>query len=51
MSSAGTTVGMSDTKQPGFMRRYRLPIFLGLLALALYGFSIVWIIFGRGMAA
>lgn len=36
----------SDTR-PGFVRRYRLPLFLGLVALCLYLGSIAYIIYVR----
>lgn len=41
---------MDDERQQlqGFLRRYRLPIALGILALCLYGGSIVYIVLFRG---
>jgi len=40
---------MSDNTPPkSFFQKYRLPILLGLLAVSLYGFSILYIIYGKG---
>ena len=35
-------------RAPGFFRRYRLPLFLAVLALCLYAGSILYILFVRG---
>ena len=37
--------------RPGFVRRYRLPLALGFVALCLYAVSILYILFGRGQIA
>lgn len=36
---------------PGFLRRYRLPLFLAVVALSLYAGSIVYMLFFRGQIA
>jgi len=46
-SAAGAVEGAA----PGFLRRYRLPLALGLLALCIYVGSILYILFGRGQLA
>lgn len=38
-------------EQPGFWRRYRMPIILGIIAFSLYVGSILYIIYGRGQIA
>jgi hypothetical protein len=38
-------------QSPGFIRRYRLPLFLALVAICLYAGSILYILFGRGQVA
>jgi hypothetical protein len=40
-----------DKSSQGFMRRYRLPLFLGFVAICLYATSILYILFGRGQVA
>ena len=35
-------------EKPGFIRRYRLPLFLAVVALCLYAGSILYILYGRG---
>jgi len=42
--------GPSDEQQ-GFIRRYRLPLFLAVVAVCLYAGSIIYILFGRGQIA
>ena len=37
--------------QPGFIRRYRLPLFLALVAVCLYAGSIIYVIYFRGQVA
>ncbi len=39
---------MTENTSPSFFKRYRLPIFLGILAVCLYAFSILYIMFGKG---
>ncbi len=34
--------------KPGFIRRYRLPLFLAFVAVCLYATSILYILYGRG---
>jgi len=36
---------------PGFLRRYRLPLFLAVVALCLYAGSILYILYFRGQVA
>ncbi len=38
--------GIAD--KPGFIRRYRLPLSLAVIAVCLYATSILYILFGRG---
>jgi len=38
------------TEKKGWAR-YKLPIILGLVAVSLYAFSILWIVYGRGGVA
>ncbi|NND91093.1 MAG: hypothetical protein HKN42_09540 [Granulosicoccus sp.] len=38
-------------ESPGFIRRYRLPILLALVAICLYAGSILYILFGRGQVS
>ena len=45
-----TTV-MSDNTPQSFFKRYRLPIMLGILAVCLYAFSILYIMYGKGQIA
>ncbi len=42
---------MSDSTPRGFFRRYRMPILLGILAVCLYAFSILYIVYGKGQLA
>ena len=42
---------MSDNTSPSFFQKYRLPIMLGILAVCLYGFSILYIMYGKGQIA
>jgi len=43
---------MADKQnQPSFYQKYRLPIMLGILAVSLYAFSILYIVFGKGQLA
>ena len=52
MAGDGTTGGEGvPDRSPGFLRRHRLPIALGLIALCLYAGSILYILFGRGPIA
>jgi len=37
-----------NTSPQGFFRKYRLPILLGILAVGLYAFSILYIMYGKG---
>jgi len=39
------------TEQRSFLRRHRLPLALGAIAICLYAGSIVYILFGRGQLA
>ena len=43
--------GLKADRAPGFVRRYRLPLFLAVLALCLYAGSILYILFVRGQVA
>jgi hypothetical protein len=36
---------------PGFFKRYRLPLFLAVVAICLYAGSILYIMYGRGQVA
>ncbi|MFK7892737.1 MAG: hypothetical protein AB8B63_18130 [Granulosicoccus sp.] len=47
-STSEAVPGVGHDAQPGFMRRYRLPLFLGVVALCLYISSILYILFVRG---
>ena len=38
------------TEKKGW-ERYKLPIILGIVAVSLYAFSIVWIVYGKGPVA
>lgn len=38
-------------RTPGFFRRYRLPLFLAVVALCLYAGSIVYVLYFRGQIA
>jgi hypothetical protein len=42
---------MSNNTSPSFFKRYRLPLLLGLVAVCLYGGSILYIMFGKGQIA
>jgi len=43
---------MSDNSdKPTFFQKHRLPIMLGILAVSLYAFSILYIMFGKGQIA
>jgi len=42
---------MTESTQPSFFKRYRLPIMLGILAVCLYAFSILYIMYGKGQIA
>lgn len=42
---------MTENTPPSFFKRYRLPILLGILAVCLYAFSILYIMFGKGQIA
>jgi len=37
-----------EATPPGFLRRYRLPLFLAVVAVCLYATSILYILYGRG---
>jgi len=52
-TAAGDTLAEEpeDTSSPGFFRRYRLPLFLGFVAVCLYATSILYILFGRGQVS
>lgn len=47
MMNLENSLDNSNEPQPGFFRRYRLPIVLGIVAVCLYVFSIGWIVLGR----
>ena len=47
----GTRAGGEEAARPGFLRRYRLPLLLGVIALCLYAGSILYILYGRGQIA
>ena len=38
-----------QASEPGFIRRYRLPLSLAVIAVCLYAGSILYILFGRGV--
>ncbi len=40
-----------EQSSQGFIRRYRLPLFLAVVAVCLYAGSILYILFGRGPVA
>jgi len=42
-----TTMADKSPKQ-SFLQKHRLPIFLAILALSLYGGSILYIVYGKG---
>jgi len=42
---------MSDEAPPSLFKKHRLPIFLGILAIGLYVFSILYIMFAKGQIA
>lgn len=44
--SQGQEARIAD--KPGFIRRYRLPLFLAVVAVCLYATSILYILYGRG---
>lgn len=46
-----TVIDNSTDNKPGFWRRYRLPIVLGIIAISLYVFSIIWIVYGNAGAS
>ncbi|MBX2879786.1 MAG: hypothetical protein KTR32_07635 [Granulosicoccus sp.] len=39
---------LAHNEAPGFMRRYRLPLFLAAVAVCLYAGSILYILYGKG---
>ncbi|MFK7993047.1 MAG: hypothetical protein AB8B87_02855 [Granulosicoccus sp.] len=41
----------SSVAKPGFLRRYRLPLLLAVVAICLYAGSILYILYGRGQIA
>jgi hypothetical protein len=41
-------VARKPEQAPGFVQRYRLPLFLAVVAICLYAGSILYILFGRG---
>ncbi|ASJ71150.1 hypothetical protein IMCC3135_05185 [Granulosicoccus antarcticus IMCC3135] len=43
--------GLKTERTPGFFRKYRMPLFLALLALCLYASSILYILLVRGQVA
>ena len=43
--------GEEPVRSSGFLRRYRLPLALGVIALCLYAGSILYILYGRGQIA
>ena len=47
----GVRAAGEETARPGFLRRYRLPLLLGAIALCLYAGSILYILYGRGQIA
>lgn len=42
---------LEANRSQGFIRRYRLPLFLAVVAICLYAGSILYILFGRGQVA
>lgn len=42
---------LAPEQAPGFIRRYRLPLILAVIAVCLYAGSILYILFGRGQVA
>lgn len=51
LASSGKQALGEAVNQPGFFRRYRLPLFLGLVAVCLYLGSLLYIIYVRGQVA
>lgn len=47
LAAPGQQVKSASTEL-GFIRRYRLPLFLAVVAICLYAGSILYILFGRG---
>ncbi len=45
---ASNVVEADQASPPGFIRRYRLPLTLAVIAVCLYAGSILYILFGRG---
>lgn len=48
MAESASETGRSSAERPGFIRRYRLPISLAIIAICLYAGSILYILYGRG---
>ena len=48
---ASDSKSREQERAPGFFRRYRLPLFLAVVALCLYAGSIVYIVYFRGQIA
>jgi hypothetical protein len=42
---------LENHASPGFFKRYRLPLFLAVVAICLYAGSILYIMYGRGQVA
>lgn len=42
---------LEERASQGFFKRYRLPLFLAVVALCLYAGSILYILYGRGQVA
>jgi len=44
-------IDSDPVSEVGFIRRYRLPLLLGVVAVCLYAGSILYILYGRGQIA
>lgn len=42
---------LEERSSQGFFKRYRLPLFLAVVAVSLYAGSILYILYGRGQVA
>ena len=51
VASSGGDREAERVARKGFLRRYRLPLLLGVIALCLYAGSILYILYGRGQIA
>ncbi|MDB4222468.1 hypothetical protein N9850_01760 [Granulosicoccus sp.] len=49
--SQSAEVAQADQASPGYFKRYRLPLFLAVVAICLYAGSILYMMYGRGQIA